>query len=762
MFKSKKLISILLVISMLAGMGLFNASSIIAFAEEGSEEGFPTNGKGSFNPVFVDDDGNEINMNELNENYADEDSSYNAGDLPATYDARKDNLVTSVKKQNPYGTCWAHAAINCLEADAIKKGYYTKDNADFSESHLVWFAYNPISSSNSSSLNDGCDNVSDLKDAFNGGGNYYFELNALSRWEGIAKETDFIYPPTKALDESSRYNTGTNLVLDSLVKLSSNNLDEVKNWIMDHGSVWYCYYSSSGTNVSSSSAYNTSLGEEYFNHAVSIVGWNDNFSRDNFKLFSRPKSNGAWLIKNSWGTGAGDNGYYWISYETPAAYFGFSVAQKSNLLNNYTYNGAVYDTLTIKEFDAKAVSVANVFTAKEKETLSKVSFFSAQNDVTTAISIYKLNSSHKSPVEGSLVSTITKEIHNSGYQTVDLTKKVDLVKGQQFSVVISFTSNGSGEFANKVTIAKEGKRGFKNDDVVKYSKFSIEKGESWYCYSNDTWLDNYDEAIGNNYINAITESTSGSSTPVTPTIPDIKFTASPSTITVNEGSTSSVKLSYVKGDYLPTLSYYDYDKSMITPEWDKNWNSDATTDYINLNIKGLKAGTTSFKVKAYDGETGTLYGTVTINVTVKAKSTPTPSTPDYSKVKVTIRQPATTTIRQSLDGLYLHATAENLPEGAEIVWYIPDGNGTTVYGECVDCNVSGHPEGCHACYFEGKNPGTVTISAKLADAKGNYLQYNGKDISDSVEIKVEYTSFFLLFIDLILFIFGGIGRTYNA
>ena len=55
----------------------------------------------------------------------------------------------------------------------------------------------------------------------------------------------------------------------------------------------------------------------FSNHAVAIVGWDDEYSRNNFKdeNGNMPNNNGAYIALNSWGEKWGDNGYFYISYE---------------------------------------------------------------------------------------------------------------------------------------------------------------------------------------------------------------------------------------------------------------------------------------------------------------------------------------------------------------------------------------------------------------------------------------------------------------
>ena len=365
------------------------------------------------------------------------------GDLAASY---KSPYITAIKDQNPYGTCWAHAAMASAEADLWKKGL-ADSTIDLSEWQLAYFFYHTVEDPLGGTAGDSVTVIGDTY--LNRGGNQQLATYRLATWQGVTQEADAPYSTvyndsTKTLDDSLAYGKDA-YHLENAYWVSMKDRDIVKQLIMEYGACAASYYHDS-TYFNSSSQWNRSEPlAEYkptgttTNHAITIVGWDDNYSKDNFGTY-KPSSDGAWLCKNSWGADWSKDGLFYISYEDAPnlngnAYF-YDYGMGDNYDYNYQYDGGVgLSTYSV-------ANAANVYTANSAETLKAVGFYTEDVQYTCTIKIYKNCTGN--PVSGTLVSTQTATEPYAGFHTVVLDTPVDLNAGDTYSVVVyQTTSSGT-------------------------------------------------------------------------------------------------------------------------------------------------------------------------------------------------------------------------------------------------------------------------------------------------------------------------------
>ena len=354
--------------------------------------------------------------------------------------------ITSIKNQNPYGTCWAHAAMASAEADLWKKGL-ADSTIDLSEWQLAYFFYHTVEDPLGGTAGDSVTVVGDTY--LNKGGNQQLATYRLATWQGVTQEADAPYSTvyndsTKTLDDSLAYGKDA-YHLENAYWVSMKDRDIVKQLIMEYGACAASYYHDSAYYNSTSQWYRSEPLAEYkptgttTNHAITIVGWDDNYSKDNFGTY-KPSSNGAWLCKNSWGSNWSKDGLFYISYEDAPnlngnAYF-YDYGMGDNYDYNYQYDGGVgLSTYSV-------ANAANVYTANSAETLKAVGFYTEDVQYTCTIKIYKNCTGN--PVSGTLVSTQTATEPYAGFHTVVLDTPVDLNAGDTYSVVVyQTTSSGT-------------------------------------------------------------------------------------------------------------------------------------------------------------------------------------------------------------------------------------------------------------------------------------------------------------------------------
>lgn len=406
--------------------------------------------------------------------------------IPAKYDLRDVNgksYVTSVKDQGEFGTCWAFAAIGAMESNYLMQG---GSELDLSEMHLAWYTFKNSDKSkafkNLSSSND--------PNTILQGGNSFYPAALYGRLDGPVKEDETNLKYGEAPDKENPEDFPLALRLrdvyylnfgDSNVNADSASRKIVKQRVMENGAVVANYDDDQNKyhQVEKNNISYYTKGKK-ISHAVLIVGWDDNYSKDNFS--TKPKSDGAWLIKNSWGNINPSNhheetdydGYFWMSYEQ---YLedgsAFIVEDVNSNLKAYYYDALGWNGSS-RTYQTKAVYAANVFKAESSgEKLTEVAFFTPDNNVTYEISVYT-GSSLTDPVAGTLQTTATTTGTEpfAGYHTITLDNPVALTEDEYFSVIVKFTDTNR--------IPTESKRSNLSDNFVcEEGSFISGNGETW-------------------------------------------------------------------------------------------------------------------------------------------------------------------------------------------------------------------------------------------------------------------------------------------
>ncbi len=331
-------------------------------------------------------------------------------DLPSVYDLRNTGRITGVRNQFAYGSCWAFGAYASMESYLQPAGSY-----NFSENnmmHLHGFDRGPS------------------------GGNQFMAMAYLNRWSGPVLESQDPYgsSPTTGLDPVKHIQNVTFLPPNPTV---------VKQALMDTGALFAAmHWHDRFLNWASSAYYYN--GSFRLNHAVAIVGWDDYYSRNNFNR--TPPGDGAWIIKNSWGSGWGESGYFYMSYYDTYALSYVTAFNNAEPATNYN-RVYQYDHLgwisTTGSHGQGTIYGANIFTAAEDEALAAVSTYKHHPGSAYTLKIYT-GVAAGNPSSGNLVLTQSGTKARPGYHTITLNRKIPLQSGERFSVVFEYNGSGGG------------------------------------------------------------------------------------------------------------------------------------------------------------------------------------------------------------------------------------------------------------------------------------------------------------------------------
>lgn len=184
------------------------------------------------------------------------------------------------------------------------------------------------------------------------------------------------------------------------------------------------------------------------NHQILVVGWDDDFPAENFSI--TPPGNGAFLIKNSWGTYDDAGGYFWISYyDRTFARVKGDVASVYTRIDD-TESAEGYDN--VRSYDPMGLSgsmgmgsttatAANMFVASTSETIRAVGTYLLQWNTKYTIQVYTGCTAGK-PTSGVLAHTQSGTREFPGYETIDLATGIPIASGERYSVVVKLTTPG--------------------------------------------------------------------------------------------------------------------------------------------------------------------------------------------------------------------------------------------------------------------------------------------------------------------------------
>ena len=413
-------------------------------------------------------------------------------DIPASYpDGGVDAIRQRYPKnrnQNPYGTCWAFASTGLAEFDLINDSLASKDTVDFSELQLAYFAYNFVTDPLGGTEGDVARYYNDnaTYSYLDRGGNFEYSLRRLSQWIGVADESDVSYAQAGATISGSsiddKYAYGYDKAhLENAYEINIRQQpDQVKEMIEQNGAVGAMYYDRESAwgfyGADSYTYYDTNRAGS--GHAIMIVGWDDNFSKDNFKYGNKPAHDGAWLVRNSWGD---YRDYFWMSYDTVSLLdtaWAFDFTGADNYDNNYQLDGGI-GTYKVSNY----TTMANVFTVGEKdgvtsESLKAVSLsMTREANVGYKIEIYTDLSDINDPTSGTLQESATTEGESAfaGYYTIPLNDEVKLIPGSSFSVVVTL---------DKAALDHESAHSIANgDNVIWDCHVNRDNSRSFYKYA---------------------------------------------------------------------------------------------------------------------------------------------------------------------------------------------------------------------------------------------------------------------------------------
>jgi len=325
---------------------------------------------------------------------------------PSTYDLRTYGRMTPVKNQGGCGSCWSFGTFGSIESHWKTMGM---SDFDLSENNLKdchGFDYSPCQ-----------------------GGHSWMSISYLSRRSGPVLESQDPYVPANAACITGIIPTGWEIN----ARFLPNDIATIKQKLMEDGAIYTVFYWDAAyyNPVDYTYFYNGNLPQ---NHGVVIAGWDD--------TKNTAGGTGAWLIKNSWGSSWGNNGYFYISYNdskinSEVCYYPSFLSMNSNSKIYY------YDELGEVEDIGYSNSTAyalNKFVTTTTYPLTRVGTWIASGNGTVDIDIY--DTFNGTTLSNLLASMTGISVPYAGYYTFDMPDPVTMTSGNDIYLKVKYNTPG--------------------------------------------------------------------------------------------------------------------------------------------------------------------------------------------------------------------------------------------------------------------------------------------------------------------------------
>ena len=489
----------------------------------------------------------------------------------------------SIRNQSPYGTCWGFAPTSLAELSVLNNDGTL---LDLSELHSIYFAYHYTSA-------DGKDGVKYLPTAgynyLSMGGDPSFIYHTYANWVGAADEKTAPYSEAAATLESGLSN---DIAMKDSAHLRNfyivNKADRkyIKQLIKEYGGVGMSYYDDNQYYDYSTNSYYSTVSDNT-NHAISVVGWDDD-------KVTNSSNKGAWLVRNSWGSDEYSHfGYFWMSYDEPSIYDRVyaldCVSDTGSSDDDFYDHNYQYDLSAYSQYgwigNGTSSTIANIFTATGTQLLKAVGVETQNPNINYTVSIYTDIADSSNPESGTLVRTQTGSFTYQGFHTIKMDNPLTLTKGETFSVVIKLES-------------MDGKSGAY---YVMESKYNLGNAASWYCggekgqsfYYNYGWRDMVESMGGNVRIKAYTDDTDEV---------QIQKPSAPSGLSVSNTIASLT----LKWNAVKDATGYEIYRAGTDGKYSKI-TTVTSTSYVDTNVKNNTQY--SYKIKAYNAAGASAFST---------------------------------------------------------------------------------------------------------------------------------------------------------